>query len=66
MKKKVTVNRIDGIVYTKEVETQELTSTINMRYNSSKLARLKEIAEKKGIGYQTMIRQKLDELLEEN
>lgn len=66
MKKKVTVNRIDGIVYTKEVETQELTNTINMRYNSSKLARLKEIAEKKGIGYQTMIRQKLDELLEEN
>lgn len=66
MKKKVTVNRIDGIVYTKEVETQELTSTINMRYNSSKLVRLKEIAEKKGIGYQTMIRQKLDELLEEN
>lgn len=66
MKKKVTVNRIDGIVYTKEVETQELTSTINMRYNSSKLARLKEIAEKKGIGYQTMIRQKIDELLEEN
>lgn len=66
MRKKVTVNRIDGIVYTKEVETQELTSTINMRYNSSKLARLKEIAEKKGIGYQTMIRQKLDELLEEN
>ena len=66
MNKKLTVNRIDGIVYTKEVETQELTSTINMRYNSSKLARLKEIAEKKGIGYQTMIRQKLDELLEEN
>ena len=66
MKKKVTVNRIDGIVSTKEVETQELTSTINMRYNSSKLARLKEIAEKKGIGYQTMIRQKIDELLEEN
>lgn len=66
MKKKVTVSRIDGIVYTKEVETQELSSTINMRYNSSKLARLKEIAEKKGIGYQTMIRQKLDELLEEN
>lgn len=66
MKKKVTVNRIDGIVYTKEVETQDLTITINMRYNSSKLARLKEIAEKKGIGYQTMIRQKLDELLEEN
>ena len=66
MKKKVTVNRIDGIVYTKEVETQELTSTINMRYNSSKLAKLKEIAEKKDIGYQTMIRQKLDELLEEN
>ena len=66
MKKKVIVNRVDGIVYTKEVETQELTSTINMRYNSSKLAKLKEIAKKKGIGYQTMIRQKLDELLEEN
>lgn len=65
MKKKVTIERKDGIVFTREIETQDLTININMRYNAGKLAKLKEIAAKKEIGYQELIRRTLDNLLEE-
>ena len=62
-----TIVRYDGVVYKRNAKQQYLDATINMRYNSSKLEKLKKIAKDKKTNYQTMIRNTIDKyILEEN
>lgn len=58
-----TIIRNDGITYKRKSKNQYLDKTINMRYNSFKLEKLKEIANKNHINYQTMIRDAIDKYI---
>ena len=57
--------RKDGITYTRELNSQNLDGNIFVRYNTERLNKIKELASKKGVKYQTLIRKKIDELLED-
>lgn len=57
--------RKDGITYTRELNSQNLDGNIFIRYNTERLNKIKELASKKGVKYQTLIRNKIDELLED-
>lgn len=57
--------RKDGITYTRELNSQNLDGNIFVRYNTERLNKIKELASKKGVKYQTLIRNKIDELLED-
>ena len=48
------------------MEEEKLRVALNMRFNEEKLEELKKIAESKGIKYQTMVRNILDQFIEEH
>lgn len=48
------------------MEEEKLRISLSMRFNEEKLEELKKIADKKGIKYQTMVRNILYQFIEEN
>lgn len=63
MKQKIV--RKDGIVYERRTKEKVLNDSINIRIEKNKKEKIKEIANKLGVGYQELIKKKLDELINE-
>ena len=63
MKQKIV--RKDGIVYERRTKEKVLNNNINIRIEKEKKEKIKEIANKLGVGYQELIKKKLDELINE-
>ena len=57
--------RKDGIVYERRTKEKVLNNNINIRIEKKKKEKIKEIANKLGVGYQELIKKKLDELINE-
>ena len=65
MEEKVTITRKDGIVYERKMRKDMFDARLGFRYFNDKIEKLKQIAEKKGIKYQELIREVLDKYIEE-
>ena len=65
MEEKVTITRKDGIVYERKMRKDMFDARLGFRYFNEKIEKLKQIAEKKGIKYQELIREVLDKYIEE-
>ena len=63
MKQKIV--RKDGIVFERRTKAKVLNDNINIRIEKNKKEKIKEIANKLGVGYQELIKNKLDELINE-
>ena len=63
MKQKIV--RSDGIVFERKPKEKILNDNINIRIEKNKKEKIKEIANKLGVGYQELIKNKLDELINE-
>lgn len=63
MKQKIV--RKDGIVFERRTKEKVLNDNINIRIEKNKKEKIKEIANKLGVGYQELIKNKLDELINE-
>ena len=63
MKQKIV--RSDGILYERKPKEKILNDNINIRIEKNKKEKIKEIANKLGVGYQELIKNKLDELINE-
>lgn len=63
MKQKIV--RSDGIVFERKPKEKILNDNINIRIEKNKKEKIKEIANKLGVGYQELIKNKLDELISE-
>lgn len=63
MKQKIV--RSDGIIFERKLKEKILNDNICIRIEKNKKERLKEIANRMGIGYQELIKNKLDELISE-
>ena len=63
MKQKIV--RKDGIVFERRTKAKILNDSINIRIEKNKKEKIKEIANKLGVGYQELIKNKLDELINE-
>lgn len=63
MKQKIV--RKDGIVFERRTKEKILNDNINIRIEKNKKEKIKEIANKLGVGYQELIKNKLDELINE-
>ena len=57
--------RKDGIVFERRTKEKILNDSINIRIEKNKKEKIKEIANKLGVGYQELIKNKLDELISE-
>lgn len=62
---KQTIVRNDGIVFERKPKEKILNDNINIRIEKNKKEKIKEIANKLGVGYQELIKNKLDELISE-
>ena len=62
MKQEIT--RKDGIVYERKNKTRNYDSVINVRVSRETLEELKQIAEKLGVKYNTMVREILEDYVE--
>ena len=65
MEEKVTITRKDGIVYERKMRKDMFDARLGFRYFNEKIEKLKQIAEKKDIKYQELIREVLDKYIEE-
>lgn len=63
MKQKIV--RSDGIVFERKPKENILNDNIHIRIEKNKKEKIKEIANKLGVGYQELIKNKLDELISE-
>ena len=63
MKQKIV--RSDGIVFERRTKEKILNDNIQIRIEKNKKEKIKEIANKLGVGYQELIKNKLDELISE-
>lgn len=63
MKQKIV--RSDGIIFERKPKEKILNDNINIRIEKNKKEKIKEIANKLGVGYQELIKNKLDELINE-
>ena len=57
--------RKDGIVFERKLKEKILNDNINIRIEKNKKEKIKQIANKLGVGYQELIKNKLDELINE-
>lgn len=62
---KQTIVRSDGIVFERKPKEKILNDNICIRIEKNKKEKIKEIANKLGVGYQELIKNKLDELINE-
>ena len=62
MKQQIT--RKDGINYERKSKTRNYDSVINVRVSRETLEELKQIAEKLGVKYNTMVREILEDYVE--
>ena len=58
------IPRKDGIVYERKNKTRNYDSVINVRVSRETLEELKQIAEKLGVKYNTMVREILEDYVE--
>lgn len=56
--------RVDGIEYERKKKNVKYTGNLNIRYEKEKIEQLKEIAQKKEVKYNQLIRMILDEYIE--
>jgi predicted DNA binding CopG/RHH family protein len=61
---KVTITRKDGIKYERKMRKDMFDTSLHLRYHTSKIETLKEIANKKGIKYQELVREVIDKFIE--
>lgn len=60
------ITRKDGIVYERRKREKNCDCAITLKFNSKKREMLKELAEKKHINYQALIKNVLYDYIEEN
>lgn len=65
MENYVHIVRSDGIEYDRKMRKDMFDARLGFRYFNEKIEKLKQIAEKKGIKYQELIREVLDKYIEE-
>lgn len=58
------IHRKDGIIYVRKKRTNIYDSNINIRCSKNLINKLKEIAEKNNIGYNTLTRNILEQYVE--
>ena len=59
-----TITRSDGIVYKRKKRNNNFDCHLNIKYFKDKIEMLKKIAEKKGIKYNQMLRDLIDDFIE--
>ena len=62
---KQTITRKDGITYQRIAKEKKYDDVLFLRLKKEKTNRIREIAEKKGVSYCDLIRDKIDEIIEE-
>lgn len=61
-----TITRKDGIVYTRKKRNKNFDCHLNIKFHNETKDRFKKIAESKGMKYNTLIREILEQYVEEN
>ena len=64
MENKILIQRCDGTKYYRKKKEIKFEKNIFFRYNEDKINKLKEIAAKKNIRYQALMKQILDDYIE--
>lgn len=65
METKELIKRADGIEYYRKKREIKYDVRVNFKWSSSQLNKMKQIAEKKGMKYHTLIKEILDKYIEE-
>jgi hypothetical protein len=60
-----TITRCDGITYKRKKRNNNFDCHLNIKYHKDKIEKLKIIADKLGTNYNKMVRDLLDELIEQ-